>query len=59
MYKFVELLHIYYYIIPFFLEMGGKLMNKELIFKIIDVKKNNNNEGILDILAIFENIINK
>ena len=34
-------------------------MNKELIFKIIDVKKNNNNEGILDILAIFENIINK
>lgn len=23
-------------------------MNKELIFKIIDVKKNNNNEGILD-----------
>lgn len=31
-------------------------MNKELIFKIIDVKKNNNNEGILDILAIFENI---
>ena len=34
-------------------------MNKELIFKIIDVKKNNNNEGILDILAIFDNIINK
>ena len=34
-------------------------MNKELTFKIIDVKKNNNNEGILDILAIFENIINK
>ena len=34
-------------------------MNKEFIFKIIDVKKNNNNEGILDILAIFENIINK
>ena len=59
MYKFVEKFYIYYYIIPFFLEMGGKLMNKELIFKIIDVKKNNNNEGILDILAIFENIINK
>ena len=59
MYKFVEKFYIYYYIIPFFLKVGGELMNKELIFKIIDVKKNNNNEGILDILAIFENIINK
>lgn len=34
-------------------------MSKELIFKIIDVKKNNNDENILDILAIFDNIINK
>ena len=34
-------------------------MNKELIFKIIDVKKYNKDEGILDILAIFDNIINK
>ena len=34
-------------------------MNKELIFKIIDVKKNNKDESMLDILAIFDNIINK
>ena len=34
-------------------------MNKELIFKIIDVKKYNKDESILDILAIFDNIINK
>ena len=34
-------------------------MNKELIFKIIDVKKDNKDESILDILAIFDNIINK
>ena len=34
-------------------------MNKEFIFKIIDVKKNNKDESILDILAIFDNIINK
>lgn len=34
-------------------------MNKEFIFKIIDVKKNNKDESMLDILAIFDNIINK
>ena len=34
-------------------------MNKELIFKIIAVKKYNKDESILDILAIFDNIINK
>lgn len=34
-------------------------MNKEFIFKIIDVKKNNKDESRLDILAIFDNIINK
>ena len=34
-------------------------MNKELIFKIIDVKKYHKDESILDILAIFDNIINK
>ena len=34
-------------------------MNKELIFKIIDVKKYNKDESILDILDIFDNIINK
>ena len=34
-------------------------MNKELIFKIIAVKKYNKYESILDILAIFDNIINK
>jgi len=39
MYKFVEKFYIYYYIIPFFLKVGGELMNKEFIFKIIDVKK--------------------
>lgn len=33
-------------------------MNKEFIFKIIDVKKNNKDESMLDILAIFDNIIN-
>lgn len=59
MYKFVEKFYIYYYIIPFFLKIGGELMNKEFIFKIIDVKKNNKDESILDILAIFDNIINK
>lgn len=59
MYKFVEKFYIYYYIIPFFLKVGGELMNKEFIFKIIDVKKNNKDESMLDILAIFDNIINK
>ena len=34
-------------------------MNKELIFKIIAVKKYKKDESILDILAIFDNIINK
>lgn len=59
MYKFVEKFYIYYYIIPFFLKVGGELYNKEFIFKIIDVKKNNKDESMLDILAIFDNIINK
>ena len=59
MYKFVEKFYIYYYIIPFFLKVGGELMNKEFILKIIDVKKNNKDESMLDILAIFDNIINK
>lgn len=59
MYKFIEKFYIYYYIIPFFLKVGGELMNKEFIFKIIDVKKNNKDESMLDILAIFDNIINK
>ena len=31
----------------------------DVIFKIIDVKKNNKDESMLDILAIFDNIINK
>ena len=59
MYKFVEKFYIYYYIIPFFLKVGGELMNKEFIFKILVVKKNNKDESMLDILAIFDNIINK
>ena len=33
------------HIIPFFLKVGGELMNKEFIFKIIDVKKNNKELG--------------
>lgn len=33
-------------------------MNRELIFKIINIR-NNNNEDTLDVLAIFDKIINK